>query len=152
MNTHCGIVIAAACLLTAPVLAGDRPDVPAAKTWDLSFPADKEPDKLPVAGTIPNNWDRPDKVCSSYLTTKEQLAELWMALGQAGTAPDVDFAKQVIVVINIRASKVHITDREDKPVLSFAISPPKAKATDRTYTLATFPKEAVEAVLKAQKK
>jgi len=136
--------------LAAPALADDRAGVPATKTWEFSIPAEKELGKLPLDGAVPNNWEVPDKLRSGYLTTKEQFASLWKGVGATGPLPDVDFAKSSVVVVEERAKNLEIADfRDGKPILRFAIV--GRKTTDRYLTLAVFPKDAVDSVVKARK-
>ncbi|HKA05901.1 MAG TPA: hypothetical protein VKD71_01505 [Gemmataceae bacterium] len=134
------------------------------KTWEIVVPGEKEPDKLPLSGSITNNWDSPDKIRSGYLTTKEQLSDLWKALGQTDPVPDVDFKKHSVILIQLRAMRISIGDDENgKTVLLFMIRPSRTVGTQNPrlktpppknpeYTLVTFPKEAVEAVVKPKKK
>jgi hypothetical protein len=152
MNARILSLLALAGLAVVPALARDRVDTLPVKTWDLLIPGEKEPEKLPVAGTLRDNWDLPDKVRTGYVTTKEQLADLWKALGQTGKPPEVDFAKETIVLIDQRALRIRIeTGERDKPILSFAISATKG-VKERHYTLMTFPKDIVETVIKEPKK
>jgi hypothetical protein len=114
-------------------------------------PGDKEVGKLPLTGQVPNYWERPE-VRSGYLTTKEQLTDLWKALGQTEALPEIDFTKQSLVVIELRASRIKAERKADgTPLLQFAISPLKPGDKDRHYTLATMPKETIEAIVKGKK-
>jgi len=136
--------------LAAPALGEERAGIPATKTWEFLIPADKELGKLPLDGALPNNWGVPDKLRSSYLTTKEQFAALWKAVGASDPLPEVDFAKSNVVVVEERAKNFEISEHRDgKPILRFATV--GRKIADRYLTLAVFPKDAVDSVVKARK-
>jgi hypothetical protein len=131
--------------------AKDEPTGPVIKTWALTVSGDKEVGKLPLTGQVPNYWERPE-VRSGYLTTKEQLTDLWKALGQTEPLPGIDFTKQSLVVIELRASRIRVEKKDDgTPLLQFSISPGKPGQKERHYTLAAMPKETIEAIVKGKK-
>jgi hypothetical protein len=135
------------------IASDERPGVAPTKTWDLIVPADFKSDKLPLTGPVPDNWEKPEFVKSGYLTTKEQLAELWKALAQDGKPPEVDFAKESVVLIQIQASRLTIGgDEGEPPVLRFAIAAIGKGAKTKTFVMATFPKAEIEKVVTAAKK
>jgi hypothetical protein len=142
------LILLVALFLAIPATAQDTADVPAKKTWEVQAPSGKDFAKLPMTGPIPNNWQQPDKndYKSGYLTKKEQLAELWKALGQKDPVPDVDFEKESVVMFDFRASTVVISNDEDgKSILCCRIG------AGRVVTLCSFPKKSVEAVLNSKK-
>jgi hypothetical protein len=136
--------------LAAPALGDERAGVPATKTWEFLIPAEKELGKLPLDGPIPNSWGVPDKLRSGYLTTKEQFVALWKAVGATDPLPDIDFAKSSVVVVEDRAKAFEISEfRDGRPILRFATV--GRKIVDRYLTVAVFPRDAVESVVKARK-
>lgn len=131
----------------SPVPAKDPPGVPPNRTWEVLAPERKDFAKLPLTGRIPNVWHKPDTWSSGYLTTKDQIAELWKALGQTEAVPEVDFTKETVVVFSFAAREPRVvTEKDGKINLSCAIA-----AGGKTYTLCFFPKATIDDLLKAQK-
>jgi hypothetical protein len=139
--------------LALPTRGEAAPATPAVATWQVKGDPDKESEKLPLTGTLPNRWERPDDAPSGYLDSTKALKEFWKALGAEGPPPEVDFDNYRLVVIELRALVVKIEDGSGgRRMLNFAIQPPVPKPKGRQCTLAVFPKEKLEALLPGVKK
>lgn len=102
--------------------------------------------KKPLGVEVPNTYG---EMHHSYrIDDLFNLTSLWGVLGRQATVPDMDFSRVSVVVIFKDAINPRITTTRDGTLLDFDVrmTDPGAPA----YTIAVFPKEAVNSLRRAK--
>jgi len=137
-------------LLGSVAFADDKPNetrtLPS-RTWHGNVADVREQKNLPATGRIDNIWGT--QATTVFITSRRDLQELWKTLRRDDKLPEIDFTKETLIVTPQRATQLMIIETNGKALLAFSTARPMG--LEQAYTIAAFPKGAVESVLRRPK-
>jgi hypothetical protein len=140
------------CLLSglAVATADDKSNevrTPPTRIWHGNIDGVRDQRNLPSTGPIANIWGT--QASTAFVTNRQDLQKLWQALRRNDRLPDIDFAKEALIVTPQRATQMMIVETGDKAVLAFSTARPMG--TGQAYSIAVFPKTSVTAVIRGSR-
>lgn len=133
-------------LLAASASADDKPAetrTEPSRIWNGNIDSVRDQKNLPATGQLPNIWG--NQATTVFITNQQDLQKFWQSLRRADQTPAIDFTRDALIVTPQRATQLVIVETGGKAILAFSMARPVGKG--QPYTIAVFPKAAVEAVM-----